>query len=260
KIKEITGNENVGFDEIDLEEDFDPDKYDEKMHKVFGNDYYDQEVDSEKPEWGDDIDIGDLVSGNNVVKAIEEDDFIMDADYLPGGERYDETKADLTKSEKKKLEREEKKKVKRKFDEYLDEYYQLDYEDIIGDTPVRFKYRQTKPLSFGLTPAEMLISDEKELNEYVSIKKLAPFRPEHLVENDVKKYSKKKRLQQFRKKLELLEADNPPEDKAWSIKAFKRKKQEAQNLSVKKKKNLQDEHDTSSKRKKKKKTREATAA
>ncbi|CAG8642473.1 2700_t:CDS:2 [Acaulospora colombiana] len=167
-----------------------------------------------------DVEYSVIPGKNDASEVYEDDNFIMDADYLPGGERYDETKDNLKKSEKKRLEKEEKKKVKRKFDEYLDEYYQLDYEDIIGDTPVRFKYRQTKPLSFGLTSTEILLSDEKDLNEFVSIKKLAPFRPEHLVANDIKKYSKKKRLQQFRQKLELSEINNPPEDKAWSIKSI----------------------------------------
>lgn len=38
-------------------------------------------VDKEKPEWDDDIDIGEIGNDN--------DNFIMDADYLPGGEKYD---------------------------------------------------------------------------------------------------------------------------------------------------------------------------
>jgi len=44
KIKEITGNENVGFDEVDLEEDFDPEKYDAKMNEVFNEEYYSAKV------------------------------------------------------------------------------------------------------------------------------------------------------------------------------------------------------------------------
>ncbi|CAG8692724.1 4137_t:CDS:2, partial [Dentiscutata heterogama] len=133
---------------------------------------------------------------------------------------------------------EQKKKAKQNFDKYLDEYYQLDYEDIIGDTPTRFKYKQVKPTSFGLTSVEFLLADDKDLNEYVSLKKIAPYRPENLVEKDIKKYSKKKRLQKFRKKLELLEEDNPPISKTWSIKSIKRKNmQQNQGQSNKKQKN-----------------------
>ena len=36
----------VGFDDVDLEEDFDPNKYDKKMHKVFDDNYYAREVQS----------------------------------------------------------------------------------------------------------------------------------------------------------------------------------------------------------------------
>ncbi|CAJ0750363.1 8893_t:CDS:2, partial [Entrophospora sp. SA101] len=44
KIKEITGNENVGFDEVDLEEDFNPEKYDDKMQKIFDEEFYNKQV------------------------------------------------------------------------------------------------------------------------------------------------------------------------------------------------------------------------
>ncbi|KAK9768491.1 Kinetochore protein Spc24 [Basidiobolus ranarum] len=221
KIQEITGNNSVGFDEVDLDGEFDPNQHDEKMGTLFDDKYY-EEDENKKPVFDDDIDITDIVTEeadeepvketgkkgkkNKKGKEIEEksvdpnqwnaedDDFIMDADYLPGGEYFEE--------EAKPKKGKEKKSKKRPMDEYLDDYYQLDYEDMIGDLPTRFKYHQVKASSFGLDPVDILMADEKDLNDFVSIKKLAPYRPADKQESDIKKYSKKKRIREFRKKIQ----------------------------------------------------------
>lgn len=89
----------------------------------------------------------------------------MDADYDPAKSLQEEM---IDSSRKKKRRRRNKlavaiAKEKPKFDPtenpsyqaYLDQYYALDYEDIIGDQPCRFKYRNVVPNDYGLTLEEV---------------------------------------------------------------------------------------------------------
>ncbi|KAI8927210.1 KRI1-like family C-terminal-domain-containing protein [Entophlyctis helioformis] len=234
KIRDMAGGDHVGLDEVDLEKEFDPAEYDARMSKAFDDSYYNAEDATMKPQFDDDIEvdnmIGPLESTPKLKKPLptfggdDDENFNMDADWMPGGEYYDNEGADgdgaqepetpakpLSKKERKKLEKAGKNKKggaapeKMSLDEYLDEYYQLDYEDLIGDLPTRFKYRQVEPETYGLKPDEILDADDTELRKVVALKKLAPYRRPEAVERDMEKWkkSKKKRLREFREQLKL---------------------------------------------------------
>ena len=44
--------------------------------------------------------------------------------------------------------------------------------------PTRFHYTKVEPQHFGLSPAEILMATDAELNSYMGIKKYAPYRKE----------------------------------------------------------------------------------
>ena len=83
------------------------------------------------------------------------------------------------------------------------------FEYKIGDTPVRFGYQSVKPDSFGLDILDILEADEKELNAYLPLRALAPYRSKDPVPKgrwDPKK--KKAKLGYLGKKRE----DNPEKE------------------------------------------------
>uniref|UniRef100_A0A8C9VZR0 Protein KRI1 homolog n=1 Tax=Scleropages formosus TaxID=113540 RepID=A0A8C9VZR0_SCLFO len=219
RLQELTGNKELAFSQVDLEGDFDPQQHDQLMQKFFGDEYYGQE-EEEKPQFDEeDMDEhwnwdnwtgegeGEEEGGDGLAEEEYDDyepncddpDFIMDADYDPSQEKKKNmTKDDLWVSEEK------------TFEQYLDEYYKLDYEDIIDDLPCRFRYRQVVPNDFGLTTEEILEADEKELNRWCSLKKTCMYRSEREEMSDQKNY--KIKAQNEKKKREVLHSLYMEED------------------------------------------------
>ena len=67
---------------------------------------------------------------------------------------------------------------KQYLDNLFEEYHNLDFEDVIGGGTVktRFKYTSVKPDDFGLNDDEILLLDDKQLNQLVSLKNYRPFK------------------------------------------------------------------------------------
>ncbi|KAF8926320.1 KRRI-Interacting protein 1, partial [Haplosporangium bisporale] len=122
----------------------------------------------------------------------------------------------------------------------------------IGDLPTRFRYHRVKPSNFGLSPVEILLADDKDLNEFVSLKKFAPYRRPDEQENDIKKYSKKNRVQMFRHKLKQQVKDQDL-DKNWDpVKRRKKEAEKKEREEAENKKTKEEDEETSKKDKKKK--------
>ncbi|XP_061829510.1 protein KRI1 homolog [Nerophis lumbriciformis] len=235
KLQELTGNDELAFSQADLEGDFDPKHHDQLMQKFFGDEYYGEQEDA-KPAFEDDGELEehwnwDTWTGEAECDEDEEgyaetqlhcedQDFIMDADYDPTQqsvskknkkERKKMKKADMPqmgKKKKKSLFAEVVTKNKpvfdpkeKSFEQYLDEYYKLDYEDIIEDLPCRFRYRQVLENDFGLTTDEILGADEKELNRWCSLKKTCMFRSDQKEMCDLKNFQIKSQNTKLKRKI-----------------------------------------------------------
>jgi protein KRI1 len=124
---------STALQELDLEGDWDPEAHDRQMAGLYGNDDL---LDDEKPQWDDDIDIGGIAVSDDEEpskknkkkkkkKKDKEDEAVdqgvdidaMDADVerIVDGEEWDGTEE----------------MRKKKLDEYMDEIYGLDFNDLV---------------------------------------------------------------------------------------------------------------------------------
>ncbi|GMS85609.1 hypothetical protein PENTCL1PPCAC_7784, partial [Pristionchus entomophagus] len=237
KLKKMAGDE-IGVKMEDLEGDFDPKEYDRRMQELFSSSYYDVPVaggdEVEKPVFSDLSD--DDFDGDSG----EDYDTMPVREGEEGGEDEEASKsAQSTKEKKKKplkafeaakeeMKRDKDSSRRRKrrneafvsavrkskpvfdpkektFEQYFDEYYALDYEDIIGDTRTKFKYRNVPSNNFGLSTEEILGADDRQLNAWASIKKAVAYRTDKEEAYDITAYQRKGADEQ--KKMRILNID-----------------------------------------------------
>jgi protein KRI1 len=123
---------------LDLDADWDPEAHDKQMADLYADDEGVGDVDAEKPEWEDDIDIDDIMppepssTQTKEKKKKKKKKKKAEADGDAGGvdvDRMDADKAPLEEEEEEWDGTEEMRK--RKLEEYMDEVYGLDFNDMV---------------------------------------------------------------------------------------------------------------------------------
>lgn len=125
---------------MDLEGDWDPDAHDQQMAGIYDNGDGDGEdedlgeaLDADKPAWDDDIDIADIIPPEQTSKSKKKKKKKKDESLRDEGIDVDMMDADI---EKPNQEDEEEwdgtdEMRKRKLDEYLDEIYGMEFNDMV---------------------------------------------------------------------------------------------------------------------------------
>lgn len=212
QIKEAVGNEvsdeviEKVFGDSLLKDDFDDAEWDNKMAEIFNEQYYGSEL--KKPEWDEDDEI--MAEYHKKEENEEENDDdeeenseskVSEKDDEPSKKHKKDKKSDKKKAkqEKKSLKEKALSIVESNATQILDEIEEE--RGRLKSDEVKFRYREVSPETFGLTTRDILVADDSELNNYIGLKKFAPYRPKELRMKDKRKYTKKKQLQQWRKEV-----------------------------------------------------------
>lgn len=207
------------FGESLMNEDFNDEEWDSKMAQIFDDEYYENEDNNiAKPEWDDDV-MGEIGNDLNVSKEGDDEEEEEEGDDEEEEEEGEEEEDDEFGKEKggkpskrqKKEEKYNKKQEKNKIKELAERLVESKTLDILdevqeergagkGKSEYTFKYREVSPESFGLTYNEIFKADDKSLNEFIGLKKLAPYRPQEKVVKDKRKVTKSKHIKEWRKK------------------------------------------------------------
>lgn len=245
KLIEAAGKGTKGLEAIDLEGDWDEVEHDRKMREIYGDEYEQGEDGGFKPTWDDDIDIGDIEEvGDDELgfahSGAGEGDEATEEGFEEAEDEDDDEEGSGNKKSKRQARREARKKRKgrdeeglpvelleaarqggdearkRVVDAMVDDYYALDYEDKVGGIATRFKYAKVEPTGYNLTAEEILLATDAELNQFMSLKKLAPYRRSD--EDKIKASKQKKRLKELRDSIKVrkwgdelpADGDEPP--------------------------------------------------
>ena len=208
KIRDAVGTESINVNLEDwskfLTQDWDTATWESEMQQRFGETYYstkDHAVDGKanddkmvKPKWSSDIDITDIVPG---FRAEQETIVSLSDGNDDSGRDCGLEQLDKRNNEKRKRnDREQRRKLRELVEEKVDLEVALEGRSTNGSK--MFRYRETSPLSYGLTPHDILSSTDIQLNQFAGLKKYATFRDPQKRKKDARRLGKKARLRQWR--------------------------------------------------------------
>lgn len=221
---------------IDAQHEFDPEKYDEFMKKMYDNEYYKEgeSEDAVKPEFGFiegiDNESEDESEGESEKSNHQNDEDDVEEEINPGDSDHD-VEEDLTGLTCRKRRRVRKKKLRERLRKAKDVDSLPDFEDVIGkDLPVKFKYRQVVPNDFGLSVEEILLADDKELNRWASLKTTVAFRDEWEEQRDIKRFNSKRN--DLKHKQRILKSLFKKQDETTASESKKKKKRRKKKASL----------------------------
>jgi len=256
----------------DLDGEFDPETHDKRMKELFGDEFYNKlQRDTTKPVFPDDDEddpeLAALLAADNNNDDDDDDD---DDDKTDKND-----KTSKKKSKKKKLDTEAlaaaRQKLEGEVQTKLGEYYDLDYEDVIGgEIKTRFKYTEVEPLDFGLDAIEVLKFSDKDLNQLVGLKSIAPYKDVRKLKKSNWEWRKMNWLKERRHRMraeqqgyDAQEADYDKVDAADdgddSKKSKKKRKRDDASLDNQPSNSDTDSHKSAAKKAKKEKKKEKKA-
>lgn len=200
RINEVAGSkdEEINVNAELIQGEWDPEAHDKRMAELFNEEYYD----------ADDPESSKAIKNAHIeeIDEVDEDDVIDNVDEMVKGSRrtfkdaqhkalrkrrrrgLDRSLTDPTSSKNHVLKLDAQGELpveppstltasaRETYEEALKEYFKLDYEGTAGGQPTRFKYGNVKSDFFGLEPWQILLMEDKELNQAVSMKQIAAFR------------------------------------------------------------------------------------
>lgn len=218
RLASILGDAELSekFTQEDLEGEWDDDEWDKRMKKLFDDEFYSKQDDDWAPE---------VAGGKDGAENEDQNDANYEAPEVSEEIPEEISKEVPEKKSKKKAKQEalemaaakpiadmSKKELKRKAKEIVDANTDLLLDETFKPS-AEFRYREVEPESFGLTARDILLADDKELNQYVGLKHLAPYRDADRVSKDRKRYAKKRRLREWRQ--QAFGAEEVNTDELW---------------------------------------------